>query len=157
MNRSSVLRSPWDTAAGRRPAVCYTHLRHAPAAKLTSGSRTRHRSVAPGRLGPRSRWTRRTALLAALAALVAADATPSGPADLRLLVRRLPAGEVSRYLWDLPAGATVHLRGPHAGFDVVRRMGLSLGGEAAGRGEDDAGAAAKADPPIGRRELLVIA
>lgn len=62
---------------------------------------------------------------------VARDYTPLPPlssADLasgtlRFLIRRVDGGEVSTYLSTLPVGATVELRGPHLGFDVLTRLG----------------------------------
>ncbi|QUC22665.1 uncharacterized protein UV8b_06906 [Ustilaginoidea virens] len=42
---------------------------------------------------------------------------------LRFYVRAVAGGEMSSYLGRLPVGSDVHLRGPHAGFDVLRRLG----------------------------------
>ncbi|KAI1103259.1 hypothetical protein F4804DRAFT_333461 [Jackrogersella minutella] len=44
-------------------------------------------------------------------------------AELRFLIRRLDGGEMSTYLSKLREGEAVHLRGPHLGFDVARRLG----------------------------------
>lgn len=44
-------------------------------------------------------------------------------ADLRILIRRMDGGEMSNYLSRQRVGDTVWLRGPHLGFDVVRRLG----------------------------------
>lgn len=46
---------------------------------------------------------------------------PSTDADggaIRLLVKREPAGEMSRYLFSLPPSSTVELRGPHTEYDL---------------------------------------
>ncbi|KAF4120810.1 Sucrase/ferredoxin-like [Geosmithia morbida] len=44
---------------------------------------------------------------------------------LRFYIRAVGDGEMSRYLNRLRPGNTVHLRGPHVGFDLVRRLGAA--------------------------------
>lgn len=44
---------------------------------------------------------------------------------LRFYIRAVGDGEMSRYLNRLRVGQDVHLRGPHIGFDLVRRLGAS--------------------------------
>ncbi|KAI1111908.1 Sucrase/ferredoxin-like-domain-containing protein [Nemania sp. NC0429] len=46
-------------------------------------------------------------------------------ADLRFLIRKIDGGEMSNYLARQRVGDTIWLRGPHLGFDVVRRLGHS--------------------------------
>lgn len=46
-----------------------------------------------------------------------------GQADLRILIRRMDGGEMSNYLSRQRVGDIVWLRGPHLGFDVLRRLG----------------------------------
>ncbi|OAA68775.1 cytochrome c mitochondrial import factor [Niveomyces insectorum RCEF 264] len=57
------------------------------------------------------------------------DADPT----LRLFVRTVPGGEVTRYLSQRPVGSTIELRGPQLSFDVATRLG---GGGDGGGGED---------------------
>ncbi|CAK7216269.1 mitochondrial peripheral inner membrane protein [Sporothrix bragantina] len=42
---------------------------------------------------------------------------------LRLFVRVVPGGEVTKYLSRKTVGSTIELRGPHPSFDVVARLG----------------------------------
>ncbi|KOS21300.1 Cytochrome c mitochondrial import factor CYC2 [Escovopsis weberi] len=42
---------------------------------------------------------------------------------LRFYIRAIGGGEMSSYIGRLPLGADVWLRGPHAGFDVLARLG----------------------------------
>lgn len=44
---------------------------------------------------------------------------------LRFYIRAVGEGEMSRYLSRVREGHTVWLRGPHVGFDLVRRLGAS--------------------------------
>ncbi|KAG6031243.1 hypothetical protein E4U41_007645 [Claviceps citrina] len=46
-----------------------------------------------------------------------------GDGALRFYVRAVPGGEMSGYLNRLRVGDDVYLRGPHPGFDVLRRLG----------------------------------
>lgn len=43
--------------------------------------------------------------------------------ELRFLIRKMDSGEMSNYLYRLRVGDQVWLRGPHYGFDIVKRMG----------------------------------
>ncbi|KAF4511207.1 hypothetical protein G6O67_003025 [Ophiocordyceps sinensis] len=63
---------------------------------------------------------------------IARHYTPLPPVDggddaargcLRFYVRAVPGGEMSNYLTRLAVGRRVWLRGPHAGFDVLQRLG----------------------------------
>ncbi|KAK5627377.1 hypothetical protein RRF57_003092 [Xylaria bambusicola] len=48
---------------------------------------------------------------------------PDEQADLRFLIRKMDSGEMSNYLSRQRVGDTLWLRGPHLGFDVLRRLG----------------------------------
>ena len=52
---------------------------------------------------------------------------PDEQADLRFLIRRVDGGEMSNYLSRQRVGDTLRLRGPHLGFDVMRRLGNDNG------------------------------
>ncbi|KAK6066863.1 oxidoreductase FAD-binding domain-containing protein [Seiridium cupressi] len=62
---------------------------------------------------------------------IARHYTPLPPLDdagvdtgnLRFLIRKMDTGEMSNYLFRLQVGDQVWLRGPHYGFDVLKRMG----------------------------------
>lgn len=59
---------------------------------------------------------------------VGAGAVPSveqRDGSLRFYIRAIGEGEMSRYLSRLREGNTVWLRGPHVGFDIIRRLGGS--------------------------------
>ncbi|KAI1455267.1 hypothetical protein F4805DRAFT_288627 [Annulohypoxylon moriforme] len=43
--------------------------------------------------------------------------------ELRFLIRKMDGGEMSTYLSKLAVGEQMHLRGPHLGFDIERRLG----------------------------------
>ncbi|CAK7204640.1 mitochondrial peripheral inner membrane protein [Sporothrix eucalyptigena] len=56
--------------------------------------------------------------------LPAADAADGQSSEeLRLFVRAVPGGEVSKYLSRRPLGSTIDLRGPRLSFDVTARLG----------------------------------
>ena len=48
---------------------------------------------------------------------------------IRLLIKREPAGEMSRYLFSLPPSSTVELRGPHTEYDLFPSPGGGGGGK----------------------------
>ncbi|KAI0515456.1 Sucrase/ferredoxin-like-domain-containing protein [Xylaria bambusicola] len=56
-----------------------------------------------------------------------AGSEPDEQADLRFLIRRMDGGEMSNYLSRQSVGDTLWLRGPHLGFDVLRRLGNDSG------------------------------
>lgn len=45
--------------------------------------------------------------------------------NLRFLIRKMDSGEMSNYLFRLQVGEQVWLRGPHYGFDIIKRMGAA--------------------------------
>jgi NAD(P)H-flavin reductase len=53
------------------------------------------------------------------------SSTPEGSdsIELRFLIRKMDGGEMSNYLSRRGLGDTIWLRGPHLGFDVVKRLG----------------------------------
>ncbi|CAK7224410.1 mitochondrial peripheral inner membrane protein [Sporothrix curviconia] len=53
------------------------------------------------------------------------DGDGDGDTHMRLFVRVVPGGEVSRYLSRLAVGSRIGLRGPRRSFDVVARLGES--------------------------------
>lgn len=60
-------------------------------------------------------------------------------ADLRILIRRMDGGEMSNYLSRQRVGDTVWLRGPHLGFDVLRRLGNGEGNGNSNNGDTENG------------------
>ncbi|KAI0020283.1 hypothetical protein F4780DRAFT_779637 [Xylariomycetidae sp. FL0641] len=80
-----------------------------------------------------------------------ADADADDTSTIRLLVRRVPGGEMSAYLAKQRVGDVVWLRGPHLGFDVARRLGLdrnnnnNAASSPSSSAEDDDDAAAAGD------------
>ena len=57
--------------------------------------------------------------------MVNVEETGERAGQLRFYIRAVGDGEMSRYLTRLRPGHTVWLRGPHVGFDLVRRLGAS--------------------------------
>lgn len=54
-----------------------------------------------------------------------AEASAERDGCLRFYIRAIGEGEMSRYLNRLREGHTIWLRGPHVGFDLVKRLGAS--------------------------------
>lgn len=59
------------------------------------------------------------------ASISSAEVSAEREGQLRFYIRAIGEGEMSRYLNRLREGHTVWLRGPHVGFDLVRRLGAS--------------------------------
>ena len=51
--------------------------------------------------------------------------------EIRIFVRTIPGGEVSRYLSQRVVGSTIDVRGPRLSFDVLSRLASREGGDAA--------------------------
>ncbi|KAI1322515.1 hypothetical protein F5Y16DRAFT_38498 [Xylariaceae sp. FL0255] len=73
--------------------------------------------------------------------------------SLRFLIRKMNGGEMSSYLSRQQVGDTIWLRGPHLGFDVERRLGISHDV----RADAADGGAASPENVVGARNVVFIA